>query len=103
MVDLDVGVPHGHELDLHLANDALNDERPEVAEQYVILILRHAVVHLDREVLDVRSCPDGNVHLEQPMEHPVKGGADEVATCVTIDEQDCWRVDSRRKTWTHPS
>lgn len=75
-------MPHRHELHLHLANDALGDEGPEVADHYVVLVFRHTVVNLDREAIDVWSLPDRNVHLEQPMEDPVNRGADQVATCV---------------------
>lgn len=83
MVDLDVGMPHGHEVDLHLANDALGDERPKVAEGYMIFVFGHTIINLNAEVVDVRSRADRNVKLEQSMEDPMKGGADQVATCVT--------------------
>lgn len=82
LVDLDMGVPYRHELDLHLANDVLGNEGPKVAEEDVVLVLRHAVVNLEREVTDVRSRPGRNVQLEQTMEDPVKRGTDQVATCV---------------------
>lgn len=71
LIDLDVGVSHRHELNLDLANDALSDEGSKVPEKYVVLVLRNAVVHLDGEVVDVRSLPDGNVQLEQPVEDQV--------------------------------
>lgn len=63
----------------------------------VVLVLRHAVLQLDSDVVDVQSRPDRNVQLEQPMEGQVKGGADQVTTCVAVDEQVRWHVDSRVK------
>lgn len=46
LIDLDVRVSHRHELNLDLANDALSDEGSKVAEKYVVLVLRNAVVPL---------------------------------------------------------
>lgn len=82
LIDLDVGVSHRHELQFHLANDTLGNEGSEEAQDDVVLVFRHTVVNLDREVTNVRSLPDRNVHVEQPMKDPVNRGADEVATCV---------------------
>lgn len=82
MVDLYVRMPHRHEQQLHHANDVAGNEGPEEADHYVVLVFRHTVVNLDCEMVDVCSLPDRNVHLEQPMEDPVKRGADQVATCV---------------------
>lgn len=51
----------------------------------MILVLGNAVVDLQREVVDVGSCPDRNVHFEQPVEGVVQGGADEVAACGVMN------------------
>ena len=81
MVYLDVSVAHGHELDGHAADNAPADERPQIAEEDVVLVFRYAVVHLYGQVIDVWLLPLGNVLLEQPVEGLVQCRADEVTAC----------------------
>ena len=86
MVDLDVGVPHHHEIDFHTANDAPADKRAQVPDKDVILVLSDAVVYLQEQLLDVGVAAVVNVGLEDTGEGVVGCSADEVAPWARMEK-----------------
>ena len=82
LVDLDVGMAHHHEVDLHIFNNLHRYQHGQESKNKVVLVLPHAIVHLDVEVLDPHHVPiHGVAFAKQPREDTMDCGAHQVAPC----------------------
>lgn len=76
-------MPYRHELDLHVADEATTNQRPQKTQQNVIVVFADSVIYGEHQAVDVRLSPRREMFIQQAGNCHVKGCTDEVAPCVS--------------------